>query len=373
MIKTQTGKVCLSFSLILVLLITLSTGLAAQEPTSGPASVQQTPTRIRPTVGPSQDEDQISSRSDSSDAVAPVDTCAAVQGTAIHWGVGELHDVGVTLGNGGWQAEAITSQDGRYQFAGLGMGTGILQVNAGLTGLTPMINNAAIRLNCNFVTQANIGLYGGDERPTPPGQIIMRASPQTVSPGDVINMHLTISNSLPNPMSQVVVTDLFPEGLIVERVNTSAGMVEVLDRRMMTVIVENVPQDGQVQMAITARVGNNVAQGSQIRNTATLFYAEGAADQASHTLTVGRTVAQAAASQAAQVDTTGANQGSAISPETSQSQPETKAATTTEADLEPPAPTVLPVTGFKLTYTLPLAVLAVIGLLIKGVQSIKRR
>lgn len=331
------NKLIIGFSLILALLLMLSAGLSAQGPE---------PVRPRPTVDPIGAPTGAIRASTSGEA-GTSDNCAALHGAALNWGVGGQGGISLNLGGGGWQADTVTNEDGGYNFGGLGVGMGILKVKPGSTGLRPMIDNAAIRLSCDFATQAIIGLYSGDERPAPPGQISMNASAQTVAPGDRVEFNLTVSNTLPNPISRVVVTDLLPEGFIIKSVNASAGVAELLDGKMLAIIVGEVPENGTVDIFFSARVAEHVAEGTQLVNTATLFYAESAADQASVTITVGH-------------------------PATSPQVQDEVVSTMADDTAEIPQPDALPVTGFGVTLSFPFVILALMGLLVKGFHSIKK-
>lgn len=354
--KTRaTNKLIIGFSLILALLLMLSTRLSAQGPE---------PVRVRPTVDPIGSPTGAIRASTSGEA-GTSDNCAALHGAVLNWGVGGQGGISLNLGDGGWQVDTVTNEDGGYNFGGLGIGMGILKVEPGSTGLRPMVDNAAVRLSCDFATQAIIGLYSGDERPAPPGQISMKASPQTVAPGDRVEFSLTVSNSLPNSISRVIVTDLLPEDLIIKSVNASAGVAELLDGKMLAIIVGEVPENGTVDIFFSARVAEHVAEGTQLVNTATLFYAESAADQASVTITVGYPASSP------QVGTDVAAGKTTLDERNAQAHDE---AVSTKADdtAEVPQPDALPVTGFGMTLSFPFVILALIGLLVKGFHSIKK-
>ena len=350
--NSQTGKMIIGFSALLLWLLLLAPGLSAQEPE---------PTRVRPTVDPLGATAGDSTAS-VDDGRGSSDNCAAVYGAALHWGVGGQGGVGLRLGGGGWQVEQATSDDGRYHFGGLGVGLGILQVEPGFPGLHPMIDQAAVRLSCDFATQAVIGLYSGAERPTPPGRISMQTSTQTIAPGDGVEFILTVTNTLPNPISQVVVTDLFPEGLTIKSVNASAGTVELVDGKMLAVMIGDIPEGGTATISVFTRLTEQAGEGAQLVNTATLFYAESAADQASTTIEVSSPVASAQTATDAAAAATAPGTGNV------QASAQDEAAPAGADD-----PDVLPVTGFGGTLSFSLVILALIGLLAKGAYSIKKR
>ena len=359
MLSKQAVKIWMSFGMVVATLMLVTGGLAAQGPVD--------PTRVRPTVDPGSSGGGEANVGVAGGAVSS-DNCAALYGTAIHWGVGGLKNASLRLSNGGWSAQSVSSDDGSYNMGGLGVGAGILIAEPPFEGVKPMINQAAVRLTCGFPVQANIGFYGGDERPTPPVQLIMRASTQQLSPGETTKITLKVNNTLPNPISQVVITDLFPDGLKIQNVQASGGSVEILDEQLLAVMVDSVPEGDGLEVVIIAQAGNEVADGTRLINTATLFYAESVADQTSLTLQV-----QSGSAIAQSTDNTATVAASdATPPAQAVTDPQVEAS----ADTPETAPDVLPTTGLSglgLALSFPLGLFLIIGLLFKGVWSIRRR
>jgi len=91
-----------------------------------------------------------------------------------------------------------------------------------------------------------------------------------------------------NPISHVLVTDYLPDGLKVTDVVATRGSVEVLNERMVTVAVGELPQGGEETVQIAAQADPALANGTRLNNTASLLYAESVADQAAVALVVGR-------------------------------------------------------------------------------------
>jgi uncharacterized repeat protein (TIGR01451 family) len=142
---------------------------------------------------------------------------------------------------------------------------------------------------------ANLGLYSSPDRPNPPATLTMGVSQTALLPGATVLFYLTLNNGMPHAISHVFVTDYAPEGLTVTDVTTTRGTVEVLDGRMVTVAMGDMPQGGQETVQITAQVDSSVAYGTRLQNTASLLYAESAADQAWAFLTIGGAAGAAAA------------------------------------------------------------------------------
>lgn len=295
---------------------------------------------------------------DSSEAAINANNCATVYGTALNWGVGELGRADLRLYNDGWQLRQVSSDDGRFNFGGLGTGFGVLQVEA--PGLKPMVNNAVVRLNCAYETRANIGFYGGDERPTPPGQITVRPASLRVSPGSLEVLQLTVSNTLPDPMSQVVVTDLFPEGFRIESADTNRGNLEILDGRLLAANLGSLPSGDEATIRVVLRTSAELSLGTVVENRATLFYAESAADQAVVPFVVmSPEEPTAAAIAAAPVEVTPPASNDTVQ--------------TSNRDLEAPVPSELPLTGVHVSLPLIGVGMLIALLLGRGLRSVQRR
>jgi uncharacterized repeat protein (TIGR01451 family) len=220
------------------------------------------------------------------------ESCAGLHGAVINWGFQNEPGVTLRLGDGGWEARQITATDGRYQFGPLGQGVAFLSIDLSpkqAETLRPMVDDVAIRLRCDFDMVANLGLYSSPARPDPPATLTMGVSQAALLPGGEVTFYLTLKNDMPHSISHVFVTDYLPDGLSAADVTTTRGAVEVLNGRMVTLSVGDLPQGGQEKIQITAHVDPSLAYGTRLQNTATLLYAESAADQAWANLTIGGT------------------------------------------------------------------------------------
>jgi uncharacterized repeat protein (TIGR01451 family) len=128
----------------------------------------------------------------------------------------------------------------------------------------------------------NVAVYGGP-RITPPATIAMSAPPKLV-PGQNTVVRLVVKNTLPTPISQVVVTDLFPAGLtpVEVKIADGSGAAQIVDAgdkgQLVFVNLGSLPAGGVENILITVAVAKNFAA-APVKNTATLFYRESAADQ----------------------------------------------------------------------------------------------
>jgi hypothetical protein len=177
-----------------------------------------------------------------------------------------------------------------------------------------------------------------------------------------------------NPISHVFVTDYLPDGLTAAHVKTSRSRVEVLNRRMITVDVGDLPPGGEETVQIAVQADSGLAYGTRLQNTASLLYAESAADQAWATLVIGNAAGVAAATPTALLVMASA-----------QSTPPSPAATATvpvEETPTAPSPTpapdqtpdasddLLPVTGGGATVAVP-GLAIVLALVVLGARRLR--
>ena len=328
---------------VFIALFLLATWLA--QPVAGVnPPMQGTP---RPTLPPPPGTPVSPGIGDVGQDIVTADNCAGLRGTVINWGFHNEPGVTLRLGDGGWEATQITSDDGRYVFGPLGQGVAFLSVDLAADQaeiLRPMADHVAIRLRCDFDVIANLGLYSSPGRPDPPATLTMSVWPTTLLPGGTATFYFTLTNDMPHPISHVFVTDYLPDGLTVAEVTTTRGTVEVLDGRMVTVNVGDLSQGGEETIQIVAQADPALAYGTRLQNTASLLYAESAADQAWITLVVG-----------------GAEGATAVPAEEMAA---VSSPTPTVSQTPAPSDELLPVTGYGAAAVLPVAgfVLALLAL-----------
>jgi uncharacterized repeat protein (TIGR01451 family) len=207
--------------------------------------------------------------------------CTSLVGQVLQWGIGGFGGIPIELKNGSWQLSTLSATDGKYGFGGLGTGVATLHIEAPATTQTH-IQDAAIYLSCEAPLVVNVAVYGGP-RITPPATIAMSAPPKLV-PGQNTVVRLVVKNTLPTPISQVVVTDLFPAGLtpVEVKIADGSGAAQIVDAgdkgQLVFVNLGSLPAGGVENILITVAVAKNFAA-APVKNTATLFYRESAADQ----------------------------------------------------------------------------------------------
>jgi uncharacterized repeat protein (TIGR01451 family) len=187
------------------------------------------------------------------------------------------------------------------------------------------VQEAAVYLNCDFHTVANLAVFSGSGV-EPPATIEMFA-PDTLTADSRIPLRLTVKNSLPTEISNVIVTDLMPPGLVALDVQAASAEPENMrivgngdDGQLVAVHLNNLPAGAEANIFVTIAAAADVPDGAQISNMATLFYRESIADQARIDFTIG--------------------QGAGVSPsQVTAPAPEAEASPTAEVS---PTPTALP-------------------------------
>jgi uncharacterized repeat protein (TIGR01451 family) len=255
----------------------------------------------------------------------------------VNWGYHNEPYVKVRLKGGGWGLETTSDDNGYYYFKGLSADNALL--NLALpegSDLTPMTTDLALRLKGSGQLVINLGLYTGLTTPDLPVDISVSVEPKVAGPGSVVVYTIRATNSLPYGISQALVTDHLPTGLVPVEATVSHSTVEIWDNLVVADIGEMAVGDTAV-VIIEARIEDDVMPGTVIQNRASFIYAESVAAQAMASLTIGG--ARPTATPAAETPT-------AVATPTVMETPaviETPTVTTTP---EPPGD--LPVTGFGL-------------------------
>ncbi len=267
-------------------------------------------------------------------------TCASINGQVINWGFGPQSDIGVKLTTGSWQASATSSSDGSYGIGGLGVGIATLAV-AGMPGeLQPLAQNAGIYLNCDYPIIANLALFSGSSV-TPPAYLEISAPDQVIAAGDTVKLTLTLKNTLPNDISNVIVTDMMPAGLTAQEITSSpeAASARIVDGgadgQLAVVYFDKLAAGAKASIQLVVKVKEGLSSGTQITNGATLFYRESAADQTWIDLTVGKSGGAAPAVAASPTPVVEASP----TPVAAEATPTPLALPTTEAAAPTPQPT----------------------------------
>jgi uncharacterized repeat protein (TIGR01451 family) len=249
----------------------------------------------------------------------------------VNWNYHNEPHAKVILRGGGWDLETISDDNGYYYFKGLG--TDNVFLNLALpegSDLTPMTTDLALQTKGSGQLIINLGLYSSPTAPTLPIEMSMSVEPEVARPGSVVVYTIQATNRLPHGISQVLVTDYLPTGLVPVEATVSHSTVEILDNLIIADIGEMAVEDTAV-VIIEARVEDNVTPGTVIQNRASFIYAESVAVQALASLTIGgaRPTAKPATETPTVMETPAVI--------------ETPAVTTT-----PESPGDLPVTGFGL-------------------------
>jgi hypothetical protein len=277
MIKKTLGKVLTQLGLRILVMVILGVISAPIVQAAPPA---QDP---RPPVNRGGDE----VKGDRGEGTAGLD-CAALSGEIINWGYRPEPDILTRLQAGGWEVSTLSGNDGKYNFTGLGVGLARLNVIlAPQAGLKPLTADAVVYLNCEHPVVANLGVYSGPAA-EPPVSLSMTASSRTIAAGSESTISLTVANELPTDISQVVVTNLMPEGLLAWQ-SAPAEKSQIIpvgaDGQLVVAYLDTVAAGEQVEVVITVSAVEDTPV-SEVSNTATLFYRESVAVQASLNLAV---------------------------------------------------------------------------------------
>ena len=274
------------------------------------------------------------------------DRCTSLMGQVINWGFGGEGGVTTELKTGSWQISTVSATDGNYGFGGLGIGVAVLHVDltpGQAQQFQPHIQDAGVYLNCEFPIVANIALSNGTPV-TPPATIEMSALHDVIPPGGGTEITLEIKNDLPNDITNVVVTDLMPLGLIALDVSSSieakdTQIINSPDGQLVAVNLDRMVAGAEATVRITVIAAADLPR-TQVTNTATLFYREGAADQVTYDFIVGSVQAPALTTPIIPATPLPPEAG-ATPPATSELEP-TIVTTTTTTPLPPasPVPTV---------------------------------
>jgi uncharacterized repeat protein (TIGR01451 family) len=220
--------------------------------------------------------------------------CASLTGQIVNWGFGPQANIGAELKTGSWQQAATSASDGNYGIGGLGVGLATLHIKLApgdAKQFTPLIQDAGVYLNCDYPVIANIALYRGAEV-TPPATLQMSAANQTVTPGNDFELTLTVKNSLPNNISNVIVTNMMPRGFKAVQLSSSIKPQDAQiidggsDGQLVVVNLDQLAKGATAKIELTINADIDLLGGTKIKNTATLFYRESFAHQASLDFTV---------------------------------------------------------------------------------------
>jgi uncharacterized repeat protein (TIGR01451 family) len=278
--------------LTLAAIITLLSGIIFL-PVASAAPPAQDP---RPTVGPPSGGNGTGSgggSGTSGDSGFDQNSCASLLGQVINWGYGGEGGVTLDLGNGSWQLSTVSATDGNYGFGGLGVGVANLHVALSpeqAETLQPHIQDSAVYLNCDYPTIANFAVSGSNV--IPPATISMSAGRTALGAGDGTEIMLTVENNLPTDITNVIVTDFFPNGLSPLEVSTVAAtdarIVSAPGGQLAAVYLDRLASGEEVNIRILVLGAGDLPAATRLTNTATLFYRESVADQASLDFSIGR-------------------------------------------------------------------------------------
>jgi uncharacterized repeat protein (TIGR01451 family) len=320
---------------------------------------------------------------------------ATIHGWVVNWNYHNEPHAKVRLRGGGWDLETFSDDNGYYYFKGLGADNVFL--NLALpegSDLTPMTTDRALRLKGSGQLMVNLGFYTGPTAPGWPVDISLSVEPDSAVQGDTVLYTIRVVNSLPHGISQVLVTDNLPPGLVPVEVTVSPirvtptptatptptdtpgpptatptpgpptatprplpptatptptpppPAVEIWDNLIIADIGEMAVED-TVVVIIEARVEGDVPPGTVIENWASFIYAESVAVQAMAPLTISGAGPTGARTETLTVTATVAEEELVAAAAIPTAETPTTVVTPT-VTTTPESPGDLPVTGFGL-------------------------
>jgi len=210
-----------------------------------------------------------------------------IHGLVVNWGYQNEPYAKVRLRGGGWDLETTSDDNGYYSFQGLGEGIAFLSpILPEGSALKPMTTDLALRPKGSGQLVVNLGLYTGPAAPTLPVEMSMSVEPKVAGPGSVVVYTIRATNRLAHGISQVLVTDYLPTGLVPVEATVSHSTVETWNNLVIADIGEMAVGDTAV-VIIEARIEDNDLAGTVVQNRASFIYAESVAAQAMASLTIG--------------------------------------------------------------------------------------
>jgi len=212
-----------------------------------------------------------------------------LHGQVWKWEQEPVGQIAVRLQGQDWSVQTTTDMAGQYAFDGLGQGIALLNLVLS-EGFLPLTTDVAVRLGYVSDLTVNLGFYAAGETPAPSPAPVLTADRATTSPGETVvyRIHARYEADASSALSNVLLTDLLPEGMTVISVETSRGSVETWSNLVTVDVGEFVPGE-EVTVTLTARVADDLADGMTLTNRATLISNERPATQsAAVTITVGQ-------------------------------------------------------------------------------------
>jgi uncharacterized repeat protein (TIGR01451 family) len=212
--------------------------------------------------------------------------CASLSGQVLNWGFGPQEGIGIELKTGSWQVATASASDGNYGLGGLGVGIAELNMSVApelADQLHPLVENAGVYLACDFPIIVNLAVSGSQIEPPATIEIL---APTDLQMGSNVPLKLTVKNGLPNEITNVIVTDLMPSGLIPLEVKAAAvdeSNARIIDGgddgQLVVVYLDKLEAEAETNIFITVTVAEEVPANTQVTNFATLFYRESVAAQ----------------------------------------------------------------------------------------------
>lgn len=207
-------------------LLWMTAALAKPEADVLAQSATNTPRPTPTNIGGDSDED-----GDQSGAVIPGQN-AGVSGIVYNFSDNTSPSPGIVviIEGGGWSQETVTDSNGRYFFAGLGMGSAVLNLRLP-EGAHPAAPNWPIFTDGETGVDIDLGYFWGETRPLP---VVLRGAvaPTAAPVGDPVTLSYEIENFTSETAANGLLDIQLPPELQAVEANASQGVVDLSSKRV---------------------------------------------------------------------------------------------------------------------------------------------
>jgi uncharacterized repeat protein (TIGR01451 family) len=174
--------------------------------------------------------------------------------------------------------EAVTNESGEYAFT-LGAANGVLNVvPARESGLKPVTTDVAVRTKTGVETVVNLGVSPNGSG-APPLIPTVRVSPDSVGAGQNMTITVLVKNTLSGTISDAIVTDWLPAGVVPVSIHSSTGNPYFSDNLAVVELGHLDADSGALVEIVVQATGGRMAA-SRLQGKVSFYYREDAAAQA---------------------------------------------------------------------------------------------
>jgi uncharacterized repeat protein (TIGR01451 family) len=180
---------------------------------------------------------------------------------------------------GGVSVDVLSDENGEYIFEHLGSANGVINIVPPQgSGLKPVTKDVAVRTKLGVETVVNLGVSPNGSG-APPLMPTVRLDPAFISTGENMTITVLVKNTLPESISDAVVTNWLPAGVVPVAIRSSTGNPYFSDNLAVAELGTLQAGDGAL-VEIVAQAAGGGSSTSSLQGKASLFYRERAAGQA---------------------------------------------------------------------------------------------